>query len=56
MITNVYHLLDRLRSDLSDLLPADRLSAAAHMLGRPSLVADDSFREAFSTWRKGVCL
>jgi hypothetical protein len=56
MITNVYHLLDTLRADLSDLHPSDRLSAAARMLGRESLVADDTFREAFSTWRKGVCL
>jgi hypothetical protein len=55
-MTNIYHLLDTLRADLSDLHPSDRLSAAARMLGRESLVAHDTFRDAFSTWRKGVCL
>ncbi len=58
-ITNVsrmFHLFDTLKFDLRDLLPQDRLSATARMLGRPSLVADPVFRQSFSDWRRGVSL
>jgi hypothetical protein len=55
-INNMFYLFDTLRSDLRDLLPQDRLSATARMLGWPGLVADPLFRGAFSDWRKGVAL
>lgn len=55
-INNMFYLFDTLRSDLRDLLPQDRLSATARMLGRPSLVADPVYRQAFSDWRRGVAL
>ena len=58
-ITNVSHMFyifDTLRHDLRDLLPQDRLSATARMLGRPGLVADPVYRQAFSDWRRGVSL
>lgn len=55
-IHNLYHLFDLLQSDLRDLHPADRLSGAARMVARPSLVGDQLFRDAFSCWRKEVAL
>jgi hypothetical protein len=55
-VHNLLYLFDTLRSDLCDLLPQDRLSATARMLGRPGLVADPLFRGAFSDWRRGVAL
>jgi hypothetical protein len=55
-VSHMFYLFDTLRSDLRDLLPQDRLSATARMLGRPSLVADPLFRGAFSDWRRGVSL
>lgn len=55
-IHNLSYLFDTLKHDLHDLLPQDRLSATARMLGRPNLVADPLFRGAFSDWRRGVAL
>ena len=55
-ISNLFFMFDTLRSDLRDLLPQDRLSATARMLGRPALVADPIYRQAFSDWRRGVSL
>jgi hypothetical protein len=55
-IHNLFFMFDTLRHDLRDLLPQDRLSATARMLGRPGLVADPLFRGAFSDWRRGVSL
>jgi hypothetical protein len=55
-INNMFYLFDTLKHDLRDLLPQDRLSATARMLGRPGLVADPVYRQAFSDWRKGVAL
>ena len=58
-ITNVSHmfyLFDTLKHDLRDLLPQDRLSATARMLGRPELVALDEYRAVFADWRRGVSL
>ena len=54
--TSMFYLFDILRADLRDLMPEDRLSATARMLGRPGLVADPSFRGAFADWRRGVSL
>lgn len=55
-MTALYHMFDTIRSDLRDLHPSDRLSASARMMGRPNLVANSEFRQAFSDWRKGVAL
>jgi len=55
-MTNIFHVFDTLRSDLWNLHPKDRLSATARMLGRPALVADPLYRQAFSDWRRGVSL
>ena len=55
-VSNMFYLFDTLKTDLRDLLPQDRLSATARMLGRPNLVADPVYRQAFSDWRRGVSL
>lgn len=55
-INNMFYLFDTLRADLRDLMPEDRLSATARMLGRPALVADPLYRQAFADWRRGVSL
>lgn len=55
-VNNMFYLFDTLKTDLRDLLPQDRLSATARMLGRPALVADPIYRQAFSDWRRGVSL
>jgi hypothetical protein len=52
----IFSLLDNFKSDLKSLHPADRLSAAARMMGRPDLVANQEYRQTFSQWRKGVAL
>jgi hypothetical protein len=55
-VHNLFYIFDTLKHDLRDLIPEDRLSATARMLGRPGLVADPLFRGAFSDWRRGVAL
>ena len=55
-VSNMFYLFDILKTDLRDLLPQDRLSATARMLGRPDLVSDPLFRGAFADWRRGVSL
>ena len=52
----IIRVFDMLKSDLKHLHPSDRLSAAARMAGRPELVANEGFRSAFTSWRRGVAL
>lgn len=54
--TILFSLLDNYRLDLKSLHPSDRMAAACRLMGWPHLVADDTYRQMFSEWRKGVAL
>ena len=55
-IHNLYYVFDTLKPHLKNLHPGDRMSAVARMVGRPELVANETFRSTFSCWRRGVSL
>lgn len=56
MNTTLFYIFDTYRGDLKSLFPNDRLPGITRLLGRPELLGNSEFRQAFNDWRRGVSL